>query len=262
MWLNRYPAQNFFGFGGGKAAGPAPATSPASGQNNGQPNSQNVGAPNAGVQQPQGQGSGQPQPSELDVGLQGVASLWEAGAKAAATTGAAKSPYADFTDEALNKAFGAARISTTIKPEVISGLFDGNQEKAAAFAQILDQSFQAGLNMAAKNSIKLSELGINSTFETFKSTELPQYLTQQQVSNSVLNANPILSNPAYKPVFDLMVSGLTAQFPNATQAQISEHAAKHIKNLAEGLSPQQTNTNTANLQPSNVTSAFADDFFK
>ena len=260
MWLNRYPAQNFFNFGGSKSSGGGAP------QNNGAPapGTQPVGAATAAPGTTPAAPAA-PAISELDAGLNNLADLWKApAAAAAATTGdnAPKGAYADFTDDALSKAFGAARISTTIKPEILSSLFDGNQEKAAALSGILDQAFQIGLSMSAKNAMKLAEHGITHGFDKFKTGELSQLLAQRSVQSGVLEANPMLANPAYKPVYDAMVSSLTAQYPNATQQEITQHATKHITNLVNGLAPKnQTNTNTGNLKPAGTTDSFGDDFF-
>jgi len=260
MWLNRYPAQNFFNFGGSKSSGggttqsngvPAPGTTTAAAPGTTAPGTTPAPAT--------------PAISELDAGLNNLADLWRApAAAAAAATGdnAPKGAYADFTDDALSKAFGAARISTTIKPEILSSLFDGNQEKAAALSGILDQAFQIGLSMSAKNAMKLAEHGLNHGFEKFKTGELSQLLAQRSVQSGVLEANPMLANPAYKPVYDALVSSLTAQYPQATQQEITQHATKHITNLVNGLAPQnKTNTNTGNLKPAGTTDSFGDDFF-
>ena len=260
MWLNRYPAQNFFNFGGSKSSGGGAP------QNNGVPAPGTTTAAAPGTTAPgTTTAPATPAISELDAGLNNLADLWKApAAAAAATTGdnAPKGAYADFTDDALSKAFGAARISTTIKPEILSSLFDGNQEKAAALSGILDQAFQIGLSMSAKNAMKLAEHGITHGFDKFKTGELSQLLAQRSVQSGVLEANPMLANPAYKPVYDAMVSSLTAQYPNATQQEITQHATKHITNLVNGLAPKnQTNTNTGNLKPAGTTDSFGDDFF-
>jgi len=260
MWLNRYPAQNFFNFGGSKSSGGGTT------QNNGVPAPGTTTAAAPGTTAPgTTTAPATPAISELDAGLNNLADLWKApAAAAAATTGdnAPKGAYADFTDDALSKAFGAARISTTIKPEILSSLFDGNQEKAAALSGILDQAFQIGLSMSAKNAMKLAEHGLNHGFEKFKTGELSQLLAQRSVQSGVLEANPMLANPAYKPVYDALVSSLTAQYPQATQQEITQHATKHITNLVNGLAPQnKTNTNTGNLKPAGTTDSFGDDFF-
>lgn len=260
MWLNRYPAQNFFNFGGSKSSGGGTP------QNNGAPASGTTTAVAAGTTAPgTTTAPATPAVSELDAGLNNLADLWKApAAAAAAATGdnAPKGAYADFTDDALSKAFGAARISTTIKPEILSSLFDGNQEKAAALSGILDQAFQIGLSMSAKNAMKLAEHGITHGFDKFKTGELSQLLAQRSVQSGVLEANPMLANPAYKPVYDALVSSLTAQYPQATQQEITQHATKHITNLVNGLAPQnKTNTNTGNLKPAGTTDSFGDDFF-
>lgn len=260
MWLNRYPAQNFFNFGGSKSSGGGAP------QNNGAPAPGTTTAAAPGTTAPgTTTAPATPAISELDAGLNNLADLWKApAAAAAATTGdnAPKGAYADFTDDALSKAFGAARISTTIKPEILSSLFDGNQEKAAALSGILDQAFQIGLSMSAKNAMKLAEHGITHGFDKFKTGELSQLLAQRSVQSGVLEANPMLANPAYKPVYDAMVSSLTAQYPNATQQEITQHATKHITNLVNGLAQQnKTNTNTGNLKPAGTTDSFGDDFF-
>lgn len=260
MWLNRYPAQNFFNFGGSKSSGGGTT------QNNGAPapGTPPVGAAPA-VPGTTPAAPAAPAISELDAGLNNLADLWKApAAAAAAATGdnAPKGAYADFTDDALSKAFGAARISTTIKPEILSSLFDGNQEKAAALSGILDQAFQIGLSMSAKNAMKLAEHGITHGFDKFKTGELSQLLAQRSVQSGVLEANPMFAHPAYKPVYDAMVSSLTAQYPNATQQEITQHATKHITNLVNGLAQQnKTNTNTGNLKPAGTTDNFGDDFF-
>lgn len=261
MWLNRYPAQNFFNFGGSKSSGGGTT------QNNGvpAPGTTTAAAPGTTAPGTTPAAPAAPAISELDAGLNNLADLWRApAAAAAATTGdnAPKGAYADFTDDALSKAFGAARISTTIKPEILSSLFDGNQEKAAALSGILDQAFQIGLSMSAKNAMKLAEHGITHGFEKFKTGELSQLLAQRSVQSGVLEANPMLANPAYKPVYDALVSSLTAQYPQATQQEITQHATKHITNLVNGLAPQnKTNTNTGNLKPAGTTDSFGDDFF-
>jgi hypothetical protein len=260
MWLNRYPAQNFFNFGGSKSSGGGTT------QNNGVPAPGTTTAAAPGTTAPgTTTAPATPAISELDAGLNNLADLWKApAAAAAAATGdnAPKGAYADFTDDALSKAFGAARISTTIKPEILSSLFDGNQEKAAALSGILDQAFQIGLSMSAKNAMKLAEHGITHGFDKFKTGELSQLLAQRSVQSGVLEANPMFAHPAYKPVYDAMVSSLTAQYPNATQQEITQHATKHITNLVNGLAPQnKTNTNTGNLKPAGTTDSFGDDFF-
>ena len=234
MWTlkNSRKPQNIFGglFGGGSAAAPGnPSAGPAIGSTQTAANPQ--GQPAAGTQ-----AATTPDPQE---GLNSLAKLWAApseAAKAAAAAGTGSSdPYSGLSDEVIMKAVSSAKVSGIIPQDRILAAAGGNQEQAAALMGILDTVFQSALGMGAKNAIKISQLGLNSGFDNFRQNDLPSFMSEFTAKQGVAEANPMLTNPAYKPIYDAMVSGFQAQFPNATKEEIAAHTQTHLKTFAEGL---------------------------
>jgi hypothetical protein len=243
MWTlkNSRKPQNIFGglFGGGGSGGGNTANNAAPGNPSAGPA---IGSSQSAAN-PQGQSAAGtqakttvPDPQE---GLNSLAKLWAApgeAAKTAAEKGTAGSnPYADLSDEVIMKAVSSAKISGIIQPAQMLAAAGGNQEQANALAGILDTVFQSALGLGAKNAIKISQLGLDSGFNNFRQNDLPSFMSEFTAKQGVAEANPMLTNPAYKPIYDAMVSGFQAQFPNATKEEIAAYTQTHLKTFAEGL---------------------------
>lgn len=240
MWTlkNSRKPQNIFGglFGGGGSGGAAAPGNPSAGPAIGsaQTTANPQGQPAAGTQSKPAAVT--PDPQE---GLNSLAKLWAApseAAKAAAAAGTGSSdPYSGLSDEVIMKAVSSAKVSGIIPQDRILAATGGNQEQAAALMGILDTVFQSALGMGAKNAIKISQLGLTSGFDNFRQNDLPSFMSEFTAKQGVAEANPMLTNPAYKPIYDAMVSGFQAQFPNATKEEIAAHTQTHLKTFAEGL---------------------------
>lgn len=248
---------HIFGFGSGSSGGgstaPAPAPAPAPAQTSPEPAPAAPPAP--------------PVPPTQDQQLNDLAKLFSAQPPEQKQ---AAGPFDGITDESLQKAVSTARISTTLRPEALSQIFDNNPEKAAAFSSILDQVFQAGLAISARNAMKFAEVGLQHLGNDISSNVIPNFMKDYQVQNAVARANPMLTNPAYAPVYKGLVAGLRAQHPTATEQQLTQFAIQQLDVFVKGLqggdnsatgkgspSGQQTNTPLGS-----VTHIFNDDFFQ
>ena len=236
MWKPSKRKENIFGgiFGGGggastgNAAPGNPSAGPALNSNGTQQN--------AGGTQPtpvQGNQQQQVQPDPQAAGLESLAKLWAAPADAKKPE--TNDPYASLSDEAIMKAVSAAKVSGLIPADRLLAAAGGNQDQATALTGILDQVFQTALAMGAKNAIKISQLGLDSGFNNFRQNDLPSFMSEFTAKQGVAAANPMLANPAYKPIYDAMVEGFRVQFPNASKEDIAAHTQTHLKTFAEGL---------------------------
>lgn len=245
MWKpeNSRKPQNIFGglFGGGGGA----ASNSGNTANNAAPGNTSAG-PAIGTQQNQQNQQGQPaggtqKPAVPDPqeGLNSLAKLWAAPSEAAKTAAekgtSPNNPYADLSDEVIMKAVSSAKISGIVQPAQMLAAAGGNQEQATALAGILDMVFQSALGLGAKNAIKIAQLGLDTGFNNFRQNDLPNFMSEFTAKQGVAEANPMLTNPAYKPIYDAMVAGFQAQFPNATKEEIAAHTQTHLKTFAEGL---------------------------
>ena len=216
--------QNIFGglFGGGGGGGAA--SNSGNTANNAAPGNPSAG-PAIGTQQtaqnPQGQPAAKPAVPDPQEGLNSLAKLWAAPSEAAKTAAekgtGPNNPYADLSDEVIMKAVSSAKVSGIIQPQQMLAAAGGNQEQANALAGILDTVFQSALGLGAKNAIKISQLGLDTGFNNFRQNDLPNFMSEFTAKQGVAEANPMLTNPAYKPIYEAMVSGFQAQFPNATK---------------------------------------------
>lgn len=153
----------------------------------------------------------------------------------------------------LQELVGKADFTNTVTPELMTAIEAGGEGATAAMMQVM--------NLVAQQSMVQSTLAGNKLLETkIKSVEdnqaaiVAEAIRKQMLNNNLVEANPVFSNPAVKPVIEAVQAQLAEKNPNATPAELTVMAQNFVTTMSESLNPNQ--------QSADANVAKADDWSK
>lgn len=190
------------------------------------------------VQQQQQQQQPNAAPAAPTSPLDGYKDLWQPVANA---NNDANAPLFNIDAAKITEAASKANFTAGISPELAQAALKGD---ANALSQIINSSSQQAFAQATIASTKLIEQALEKHGQR-QAEQLPNMVKRQMVSDS-LATNPLYQHEATRPLLAALEQQLAAKHPNATAAQITEHAQKFIAefaNVARG--PQNTQDPTA-----------------
>lgn len=136
----------------------------------------------------------------------------------------------------LTDTLGTVDFSKAVPPELISAISAGGEEAAKALPQIM--------NAVARQTMAHSTMATNAMFEgAFREfaqrmeAKLERSYMERSTDEQVFNDNPMLRNPAVRPMIMALRSQMVAQHPNATKAEIAEKMQTYLKNFAQAFTP-------------------------
>lgn len=136
----------------------------------------------------------------------------------------------------LMEAASKVDFSRILTPENLAKVAKGGDEAVAALADLLNQTAQSSYGQSVVAANKMVELAVAK--ETQKLSEnLPKRIRNETVQNSLISANPALSNPVVAPVVEAIRNQLTQQHPNATAQELTEMAQEILAGTAALFNP-------------------------
>lgn len=171
-----------------------------------------------------------------------------------ANAGAADTPLGEFStlwDNVPTKDSDPTLVAKPLDPTEIGNLVAKQDfshmvtpEMLASIPADQHDAYKASMNMVAQQVMtqstlvnnKLQAQAIEQAERRF-AAQLPELLREQAVTNHASETNPLLNNPAIKPVVEATRSQLLQKFPDATQAQITEMTTNYITQMGAAFAP-------------------------
>ena len=144
-------------------------------------------------------------------------------------------PLAIFTQLDRAKMLESARKTNfvqNIPPEAMAKMVAGGEEGVRTMLAIINAAQQETYATAAFASGKIAEQGL-SHYDTTIESRLPSKIKQQQFSESLRNANPLLASPAAAPIITGLERQFATHFPQATAQELTGMALNYLQDFSK-----------------------------
>jgi len=166
--------------------------------------------------------------------LDAYAKLWENDPSKNAAP--AQAPALD--PEKLKEVIGKANFSASITPENMKAITEGGEGATAALIESLNTVAQQTMVQATLVSNKLIEQALEKKSASYEAS-LPELIRKHTARNSLVESNPVFSNPAVVPVMEAAQSALAVKFPTATSSELTKMTQDYIKAMGEAFNPAE-----------------------
>lgn len=122
-------------------------------------------------------------------------------------------------------------FTKTVTPALLEKVNAGGEGAMQAMLQVVNEIAQTSFAQAMMANTKVLESGLESTHQRTART-IPDAVRKVTVGNTLRESNPLFNNPATAPILQMLESQLLTQFPNASAAEISNHAQKYLSTFA------------------------------
>lgn len=227
---------DMFRFGGSAPAAQAPATAPASAPTG--------TAPAGTTQQATTTPPATTEPAAAPDPLESFKDLWTP-PKEGEPQPANFNPADMFQiDPAkIQQSVSQMNFASTITPEVLQQITAGGEDAAKAFLVAMNGVAQQAFAQSMIGSAKLVEQALTKANDSLDA-RMQEGIRKQQVSSSLVEANPALAHPAAKPIVAALEAQFTSKYPTASPAEITKLAQDYLSKFASLASPAQK-TDTA-----------------
>lgn len=123
---------------------------------------------------------------------------------------------------------------------------------ANSMGAMLNTVVQAATANAGMSTAKIVEAALANQAQQFASI-LPQEVRKLQVSQAVVQDNPIFSNPAAAPMLDGLKAQFSAKYPTATPQQISDYTKQYLSDFIRAAGGTMPDPNVAAATAANKT---------
>lgn len=154
--------------------------------------------------------------------------LWETDATKTGAKPAGVLP--EITAEQLTATLANSNFLHSVSPELLAKAAGGD---ATAFGDVINQGLRTVMAQSVLASRGLVEAGTRSHGEQLR-TSLPTMVRSSNVSDS-LQANPLYSNPAVKPVIDNVRRQLEEKNPTASAKEIADLTDSYFADLTKAM---------------------------
>lgn len=150
---------------------------------------------------------------------------------------------ADVTPEKIQEAARQMDFTQQVPPELMEKVLAGDQ---AALMQVINRVGQGAYGQAAMTSVNAAKIAADKQNEHWqaKLPELVRGLTQR---NEVEEGNKLATDPATKPVFDMIFTQMQRKFPTATSEELRNYTGSYMKDFigkAGGTMPEEKTEET------------------
>lgn len=120
----------------------------------------------------------------------------------------------------------------SIPAELLTQVKAGGEAGADALVQAMDHVSRDVFAKTAMLMQKMQEQALTKAEERFVS-QLPQHIKKVNLSDSLQQENPALTNPAFAPLVTSIQSQLALKFPEATAAELRAKTSQYFDELAK-----------------------------
>ena len=189
----------------------------------------NPTVPGDGTVKPDGTGPGAfPKPGEgKESPLEGYKALWETDPNAKPVL---TSPTINADPAALMKAAQGIDFTKVIPPELLEAAAKGD---AVALGKVVNLSAQAGYAQSAHATAAIVRGALAEQTRINRDVLLPDALRAANLSSSLVLDNPIFSNPAVKPLVDLITTQVRTKYPTASEFDQKKHVIELFNQFSQ-----------------------------
>lgn len=131
----------------------------------------------------------------------------------------------DVTPEKVMEAARQMDFTKAVPPEILEKVLSGDQ---TALLQLINQVGQGAYGQAAMTSVNASKIAAEKTNEHWQS-KLPELVRGLTQRNELSENNLLATDPATKPMYDLMLTQFQKKYPDATAEQLKTHTSNYLK---------------------------------
>lgn len=143
--------------------------------------------------------------------------------------------------EKLREAVGKVDFTKAIKPEDLAAAAKGD---SGAMAAIINQASQAGMAHMLAASANIVESALAKQAAIFENTILPEAVAKAGDKTAVAGKLDIAKNPVFAPLVETVSNQIRLKNPQATDAEVADHAHRIFSELGKELTGGSNTTNT------------------
>jgi len=145
--------------------------------------------------------------------------------------------FANFDQNKLLESARKVDFTRSIPPEVLAKIGAGGEDAVKAFSQVINDVAQRSYAQSTFANGKMMEAAMTKLLEGVE-TRLPSKFKAQQLSQSLIQENPMLAHPAAAVIIEALQAQLLQKFPTASQAELKEHALTYLKDFTSIAGPK------------------------
>lgn len=155
------------------------------------------------------------------------------------------SPYApkQLDPAEVQKVVSKADFSNLFSQENLTAISQGGEAAKAAFVNSLNAFGQQLLTQSTLVANTLATKEVERALNAHNA-QLPEILRKQTVKENLHSANPLLNDPAIKPVVDSVQEQLARKYPNASAAEITKLTENYVVAMGEHFAPKPQKSST------------------
>lgn len=138
--------------------------------------------------------------------------------------------FANFDPAKITEAAKKADFTKQLNQETLQQIQAGGPEAVQAMMQALQSVAQSVYANSTISNVKMMEQALAKQAAQYES-RLPSMVKKLSANESLLAANPLLSNPAVQPLVGALQEQLVRKNPNATAAEIQQQVADYFSAL-------------------------------
>lgn len=224
-------------FSGGNSNSAQTTTTNSNNQNTGNLSPTNI--PNNQPTNTQQQTTQTAEPTTPPAPLANYADLWKA-PETQQQTGI--SDIFNIDETKLTAAAKQIDFTKALTPELVEQIKAGGPEAMGAVLQAMSNMSQHTFANNAAMTARLIQAALEKV-STRYDQRVEELIRSNSVRNQLSDTNPIFSNPAAKPMVDMLTGQFQTRYPQANPAEIKSMVVDYLQNFASLINP---NSNTSN----------------
>jgi hypothetical protein len=149
-------------------------------------------------------------------------------------------PFAVVDKKNLAEAAAGIDFSSAVPDELVSKAINGD---VTAFRQALNLAVQASFVEGMAGSNSLADKRIKHSIDTTVNQLVQRKLNDYEVDKTI-SANPLLSNPATKPIRDALTHSLRTANPNISATELNNNITQYLTAFASSVTATNSPTPT------------------
>lgn len=139
--------------------------------------------------------------------------------------------------KAVQEKLATVDFATAVTPETMAAIEAGGEGANAAFLTAMNEIGRNVMTQAMLVNNKLMETAVERTKEQTLAG-IPELIRTQTLANKLTTDNPLFSDPAIKPLLDMVQAQFAVKNPAATPDQLTTMAQDYIAATVKSLTPE------------------------
>jgi len=152
-----------------------------------------------------------------------------------------QSMFANLDPAKLMESAKRVDFAKAVTPEILQKIQAGGPEASAALMEAMNTVAQMGYAQSALATTKIVEQALAKAQEQ-QNAQLPTLVKKLSTTEATLANNPLLQNPAVRPMFEALQSQLLMKNPNASSAEIQQQVGDFFSALGSTFAPAAPQT--------------------